>query len=104
MTMFRRNLKNNLKNEIIRNDKSINDIFNLIEVVIDLNDRLYKRAIKKRYNQFHERARIFFELMIKYYQKEFRSNQKYNNSNYSKSTFIKLNFIQRRKEKNFRRK
>jgi len=65
--MFRRNLKNNLKNEIIRNDKSINDIFNLIEVVIDLNDRLYKRAIKKRYNQFHERARIFFELMIKYY-------------------------------------
>ncbi len=48
--MFRRNLKNNLKNEIMRDDKFINDIFNLIEVVIDFNNKLYERAIKKRYN------------------------------------------------------
>ncbi len=45
--MFRRNLKNNLKDKIIRNKKTLNDMFNLIEVVIDLNDKLYKRAIKK---------------------------------------------------------
>jgi len=50
MTMFRRDFKNNLKNEIIRDDKFINDMFNLIEVVIDLNDKLYKRVIKKRYD------------------------------------------------------
>ncbi len=48
--MFRRNFKNNLKNEIMRDEKILNDIFNLIEVVIDFNDKLYKRAIKKRYN------------------------------------------------------
>ncbi len=30
--------------------KFINDMFNLIEVVIDFDDKLYKRAIKKRYN------------------------------------------------------
>ena len=48
--MFRRNLKNNLKNEIMRDDKFISDMFNLIEVVIDLDDKLYKRAMKKRYN------------------------------------------------------
>ena len=65
--MFRRDFKNNLKNEIMRNDKSISDMFDLIEVVIDFDDKLYKRAIKKRYDQFHERARIFFELTIKYY-------------------------------------
>jgi len=50
MTMFRRNLKNNLKNEIICDDKFISDIFDLIEVVINFDDKLYKRAMKKRYN------------------------------------------------------
>ncbi len=64
--MFRRNLKNNLKNEIIRNEKRINDMFDLIEVVIDFDDKLYKRAIKKRYDQSRKRARIFFELIIEY--------------------------------------
>ncbi len=44
--MFRRDFKNNLKNEIMRDERTLNDIFNLIEVVIDLNDKLYKKAIK----------------------------------------------------------
>ncbi len=46
--MFRRDLKNNLKNKIMRDDKFINDMFDLIEVDIDLDDKLYKRIIKKR--------------------------------------------------------
>ncbi len=65
--MFRRNLKNNLKNEIMRDDKSISDMFDLIEVIINFDDKLYKRAMKKQYNQFYKKARIFFESMIKYY-------------------------------------
>ena len=48
--MFRRNLKNNLKNKIICDSKFINDMFDLIEVVIDFDDKLYKKIIKKRYN------------------------------------------------------
>jgi len=48
--MFRRDFKNNLKNKIMRDSKFINDMFNLIEVVIDLDDKLYKRAMKKRYD------------------------------------------------------
>jgi len=48
--MFRQDFKNNLKNEIICDNKFISDIFNFIEIVIDLNDKLYKRAMKKRYN------------------------------------------------------
>jgi hypothetical protein len=50
MTMFRRDLKDNLKDEIMRDGKSISDMFNLIEVAIDLDDKLYERAMKKRYN------------------------------------------------------
>ena len=48
--MFRQNLKNNLKDEIMRDEKILNDMFDFIEVVIDFNDKLYKKAIKKRYN------------------------------------------------------
>jgi len=50
MTMFRRDLKNNLKNEIMRDDRSISDMFDLIEVTIDLDDKLYEKAMKKRYD------------------------------------------------------
>jgi len=52
----------------MRDDKSISDMFDLIEAVIDLDDKLYKRAMKKRYNQLRERAEIFFESMIEYQQ------------------------------------
>jgi len=50
MTMFRRDFKNNLKNEIMRDDKSISDMFDLIEITIDLDDKLYERAMKKKYD------------------------------------------------------
>ena len=48
--MFRRDLKNNLKNKIMRDERILNDMFDLIEVVIDFDDKLYKKAMKKRYN------------------------------------------------------
>ncbi len=48
--MFRRNFKNNLKDEIIRNEKILNNMFNFIEVIIDFDDKLYKKAMKKRYD------------------------------------------------------
>jgi len=66
MTMFRRDLKDNLKNEIMRDKRILNDMFNLIEVVIDLDDKLYKRAMKKKNDQSWERARISFEPTIEY--------------------------------------
>ncbi len=34
----------------MRNSKFINDIFDLIEIIINFDNKLYKRAIKKRYN------------------------------------------------------
>ncbi len=48
--MFRQNLKNNLKDEIMRNEKAFNDMFDLIEVVIDFDDKLYEKTMKKKYN------------------------------------------------------
>ncbi len=66
MTMFRRDLKNNLKDELMRDDKSISDMFDLIMIAIDLDDKLYERAMKKRYNQLRERTETFFESAIEY--------------------------------------
>ena len=34
----------------MRDDKFINDIFDFIKVIIDFNNKLYKRIMKKRYN------------------------------------------------------
>jgi len=48
--MFRQDFKNNFKNKIMRNNKFINNIFDFIEVAIDLNNKLYKKIIKKQYN------------------------------------------------------
>jgi len=104
MTMFRRDFKDNLKDEIMRDDKSISDMFDLIEVAIDLDDKLYERAMKKRYNQPQERAETSFESTIEYYSRESRSNQKYSNPDYRGPAPMKLNSTQYRKEKNSRGK
>ena len=88
----------------MRDDRSISDMFDLIEVVIDLDDKLYERVMKKRYDQFRERAKIFFESTIEYHSKESRSNQKYSNSNYREPASMKLNSTQHCKEKNPRGK
>jgi len=50
----------------MRDGKSINDMFDLIMIAIDLDDKLYEKAMKKRYDQFKERAGTFFESTIEY--------------------------------------
>ncbi len=104
MTMFRRDLKNNLKNEIMRDDRSISDMFDLIEVAIDLDDKLYEKVIKKRYDQSRERAEISFESTIEYYLRESYFSQKYSNPDYCEPASMKLNSTQYCKKKNSREK
>ena len=48
--MFRQNLKNNLKNKIMRNNRFISNMFDLIKVAINFDNKLYKKIIKKQYN------------------------------------------------------
>jgi len=52
----------------MRDGKSISDMFDLIMIAIDLDDKLYERAMKKRYDQLKERAGTFFESTIEYQQ------------------------------------
>ena len=34
----------------MRDEKILNDIFDFIEVIIDFNNKLYKKVIKKKYD------------------------------------------------------
>ncbi len=34
----------------MRDDKFVSDIFDFIDIIIDFDDKLYKRVMKKQYN------------------------------------------------------
>ena len=45
-----------MKDELIRYRGVINTLEQLIKIIIDINDKLYKRAIEKHYNNLYGRA------------------------------------------------
>ena len=47
MTMFCRGLKDNVKDELMRDGRRIDSLERLIEAVIDIDDKLYERAMEK---------------------------------------------------------
>ena len=61
MTMFCKDFKNNVKNEFMRYKESFKIMNNLIEVTIELDDKLYERVIKKRYYKSNKRTDIYVE-------------------------------------------
>ena len=102
MTMFRRELKNNVKDEIMRDERDYENLAEFIEIVINLNDKLYERVMKKRYNQFKNRAEFIYESIAKYAKSKQRSYIR--NSEYIELALMKLNMTHRSREKNFKSK
>jgi hypothetical protein len=64
MTMFRRGLKENVKDELMRNSGIINSLDILIRTAIDIDDKLYERAMEKKHN-FNPRGTFGFNGGIK---------------------------------------
>jgi len=50
MVMFRRGLKDNVKDELMRDGRKNNDLNDLIKTAIDLDDKLYERSMEKRHD------------------------------------------------------
>ena len=48
MTIFKRRLKDSVKDELIRYNKISNGLKDLIRIAIELNDKIYFRLIEKR--------------------------------------------------------
>ena len=62
-----------------------------MKITIDVDDKLYEKVMKKRYDQSYKRARIFFEPMVDYYAKKDHF-KKYNNLDYRELASMKLDF------------
>jgi hypothetical protein len=48
--MYRRGLKENVKDELMRTGQKIENLDELIRATIEIDDNLYERAIERRYN------------------------------------------------------
>ena len=66
MTMFRRELKDNVKDEIMRDERNYENLAEFIEIVIDLDNKLYERVMKKRYDQSKNKIELIYESASKY--------------------------------------
>ena len=97
MIMFRREFKNNVKNELIRWNEKLKNFNQLIETTIELDDKLYKKIMKKRYDESRERTDIFIEHFNERKRKSRFNNRNHDKFNYYESMSMKLNFTQRRK-------
>ena len=96
MIMYRKKFKNDVKNKIIRYDNEISNINLLIATSIELNDKLYKKKLKKRNLESHKKFNIYENYKKNYRTKKSRFDKRdnnYNKSNYYKLILIKLNFI-----------
>ena len=49
--MYRRELKEQVKNEFMRDERTYETLDELIEIFIDLDDKLYERVMKKKYDE-----------------------------------------------------
>ena len=72
--MYRRKLKKQVKNELMRDERVYETLDEFIEIFIDFDDKLYERVMKKKYNE------------------EFRKRIKTYSSRLSSSYFEKSNF------------
>ena len=100
MIMYRRRLKDNVKNKFMRNEKNYKDFQKLIEITIELDDKLYKRVMKKHYDQSKDKVEFIYEPTVKYIKSKYQSYIR--NSEYIEFASIKLDMTQQRKEKNLK--
>ena len=49
--MYRRRLKKQVKDELMRDERTYETLDELIEIFIDLDDKLYERVMKKKYDE-----------------------------------------------------
>ena len=98
MIMFRKEFKNNVKNELIRWNEELKNFNHLIETTIELDDKLYEKIMKKRYDESRERTDIFIEHFSERRKESRFNNRNHDKFNYYESMSMKLNFIQRRKK------
>ena len=68
--MYRRELKKQIKDEFMRDERAYEIFDELIEIFIDFDDKLYERVMKKKYDEkFKGRAEIYSKRLTSSYSK-----------------------------------
>ncbi len=99
MTMFRRELKNNVKNEMMRDEKFIEDLSIMIEMTIDLDDKLYEQVMKRRHQDHRSnREESYVDHESHEYTKKKNSRQR-QKQNFYEHTSMKLNIVKKKLSK-----
>ena len=102
--MYRRELKEQVKNEFMRDERTYETLDELIEIFIDLDDKLYERVMKKKYDE-KPRGKIetYSSRLSSSYFEESNFDKERRVDEHVDIVSMKLNFtIRFNKEKNFK--
>ena len=96
--MYWYELKDNIKDELMHNRWVINDMNDLIKTVIEIDNKLYEKVIKKKYNgENWERAEFTFNRLNENFCKEGnRFDNEHMNWDLYELMFMKLNSIEQK--------
>ena len=92
--MYRRKLKEQVKNELMRDDRAYETLDELIEIFIDLDDKLYERVMKKKYDEeLRKRIEIYLERLQSSYFEESNFDKGRRVDEHVNIVLMKLNFM-----------
>ena len=81
----------------MRDEQDYENLAELIEIVIDVNNKLYKRVMKTRYDQFRDKTELIYKLVAGYVKTKQQLYIK--NSKYTDLTSMKFNITQQYKKR-----
>ena len=104
MTMFKKELKNNVKTELMCYNEIINNLNNFIKVVIKFDNELYELTINISHNEEkHNKTEIYYEKLKDNHNSKQCLNSKSALFNNYEAMSMKFNFMQY-KRKNLKKK
>ena len=91
--MYRRELKKQVKNEFMRDERVYETLDELIEIFIDFDDKLYERVIEKRYDEkLKKKIKIYSRRLTSSYSKRLGFERRRHVDEHVDIVSIKLDF------------
>ena len=92
-TMYRRKLKEQIKNKFMHDERVYETLDELIEIFIDFDDKLYERVMKKKYDEkLKGRIEIYLNCLLSSYFEESNFDKRRYVDEHIDIVSMKLNF------------
>ena len=104
--MYRRELKEQVKNEFMRDERVYEILDELIEIFIDFDDKLYERVMKKKYDEeLKEKIETYSRRLTSLYSRKSNFERRRHVDEHVDIVSMKLNFtIRSNEERKFQNK